>query len=118
MTWILGMAAISGAICLAVLILAPVHASAVFFGVIGPLAAVSATWVLVEHVARRNPAGLTGLLMAGFVVKMVFFGLYVVAVVRLAGVDWTAFAVSFAAAFISMYAVEALLLRRLVARLT
>jgi hypothetical protein len=56
--------------------------------------------------------------MTGFVVKMALFALYVVAVVRLAQVDWTAFALSFAASFICLYAVEALLLRRLIARLT
>jgi hypothetical protein len=39
-------------------------------------------------------------------------------VVRLANVDWTTFTLTFAASFISLYAVEALLLRRLIARLT
>jgi hypothetical protein len=76
------------------------------------------TWLLVERAARQNLAALNGLLMAGFVVKMVFFACYVLAVVRLAGVDWMAFTVSFAIAFISLYTVEAVLLRRLVARLT
>jgi hypothetical protein len=90
----------------------------VFFGMLGPYVAVAGTWVLVERVARQNPSGLTAVMMTGFVVKMLFFALYVVAVVRLAHVDWTTFAVSFAAAFIALYAVEALLLRRLVARLT
>ena len=57
-------------------------------------------------------------MMTAFVVKMVFFALYVVAVVRLAGVDRTPFILSFTAYFIALYAAEALLLRRLFARLT
>jgi hypothetical protein len=113
-----GMAVVSIVIWLAVFFASPPHAPAVFFGMLGPYAAVAATWVLIERVTRTNPGGLTGLLMAGFVVKMLFFALYVVAVVRLAKVDWSVFTVTFAAAFIGMYAVEALLLRRLVGRLT
>jgi hypothetical protein len=118
MTWMVGMAAVSFAIWLTVFFASPHHAPAVLFGMLGPYAAVATTWVLIERVTRTNPGGLTGLLMAGFVVKMLFFALYVVAVVRLAHVDWSVFAVTFAAAFISMYAVEALLLQRLGGRLT
>ena len=115
---VVGMAAACVAIWLAVLVGSPDHASSVFFGMLGPLAAVAGTWLLIERVARENPRALTSLLMTGFVVKMALFALYVVAVVRLANVDWTAFTLSFAASFISLYAVEALLLRRLIARLT
>ena len=113
-----GMAAACISIWLAVMLASPDHASSVFFGMFGPFAAVACTWLLVERVARQNPAALSSLLMTGFVVKMALFALYVVAVVRLAHVDWTAFTLTFAASFISLYAVEALLLRRLIARLT
>lgn len=115
---VLGMAAGCAALWLAVVAFAPEHARSVLFGIAGPLSAVAGTWLLVERTARQNPAALTGLLMAGFVVKMVLFALYVVAVVRLANVDWTAFTLSFSACFITLYAVEALLLRRLIGRLT
>jgi hypothetical protein len=93
-------------------------AESVFFGMAGPLIAVSGTWMLIERVMRTNPAGLTALLMTGFVAKMAFFALYVVIVLRVRDVEWTAFALSFTAYFIALYAVEALLLRRLIARLT
>jgi hypothetical protein len=115
---VLGMAASCAAVWLMVVFASPEHAAPVFFGILGPFLAVAVTWLLVERVARQNPAALTSVLMTGFVVKMVLFALYVVAVVRLAAVDWTAFAVSFAASFIALYGVEAWLLRRLVARLT
>lgn len=115
---VMGMAAACITIWLAVMVTSPAHAPAVFFGMFGPFAAVAGTWLLIERVARQNPAGLTSVMMTGFVVKMALFAIYVVAVVRLAQVDWTAFTLSFAASFISLYAVEALLLRRLIARLT
>jgi hypothetical protein len=115
---VMGMAAACLAVWLTVVVVSPEHAGAVFFGILGPFAAVAVTWLLVERVARHNPTGLTSVLMTGFVVKMVLFALYVAAVIRLTNVDWTAFTVSFAASFISLYAVEAVLLRRLAARLT
>ena len=115
---VMGMAAACVTVWLAVMLATPDHGSSVFFGMFGPFAAVAGTWLLVERVARQSPAALSSLLMAGFVVKMALFALYVVVVVRLAHVDWTAFTLTFAASFISLYAVEALLLRRLIARLT
>ena len=115
---VMGMAAACLAVWAAVMLASPGHASSVFFGMLGPFAAVAGTWLLVERVARQSPAALTSVMMTGFVVKMILFALYVVAVVRLANVDWTVFTISFAASFISLYAVEAVLLRRLIARLT
>jgi hypothetical protein len=112
------MAAACLAAWLLVRLTSPEYAPSVFFGMLGPFSAVAGTWLLVERVARQNPAALTSVMMTGFVVKMVLFALYVVAVVRLADVNWTAFTLSFAAAFISLYAVEAVLLRRLLGRLT
>jgi len=56
-------------------------------------------------------------MVRGFVTKMLFFAVYVAAVVTGAGVDPVPFALSFTAYFVALYAVEALLLRRLVGRL-
>ena len=60
-----------------------------------------------------NPAGLTSVMMAAFAVKMMFFGLYVVAVVKLAGVGPSRSSLSFTVYFVGLYAAEALLLKRL-----
>ncbi|MCC7007906.1 MAG: hypothetical protein IT184_03745 [Acidobacteria bacterium] len=95
----------------------PGVAPAVFFGMLGPLVAVAVTWVLVERAARVNPAATTGVMMTAFAAKMVFFAGYVVAVVLLAGVDRTVFGLSFAGYFIGLYAIEAVMLRRLMARM-
>jgi hypothetical protein len=113
-----GMAAACALVWLTVLFASPEQAASVFFGMFGPWTAVAGTWLLVERAARHNPAGLTSVLMTGFVVKMALFAVYVVAVVKLARVDWTTFTLSFAASFITLYAVEAMLLRRLLGRLT
>ena len=89
----------------------------VFFGMLGPLVAVGATWLLVDHAARTNPAGVTQLMMAAFVVKMLFFGVYAAVVLLAAGVDRVPFALSFTVYFVGLYAVEAWLFKRLFGRL-
>ena len=51
-------------------------------GMVGPLLAACVTWWLVERTWRANPAGLSGVMMGAFAVKLVFFGVYVVFALR------------------------------------
>ena len=90
---------------------------AILLGMLAPLAAASGTWIAVESAQRRNPAGVTRVLMIGFAVKMAFFGVYVAAVLRFAAgaVRPLPFIVSFLVYFIALYLAESLLLRRLFA---
>jgi hypothetical protein len=89
----------------------------IFGGMIGPLVAAIATWVIVSATFRRNPAALTKLMIGAFGVKAVFFGIYCVAMVKLFDLDVRPFGLSFAGFFISLYAVEAALFSRLFRRL-
>jgi hypothetical protein len=82
-------------------------------GMLGPLAAVGVSWALVARAHARNPAGVTSLLVAMFMAKMVFFGAWVVWMVAAAGFAPKPFIVSFTIYFVVLYAVEAVLLRRL-----
>jgi len=88
---------------------------AVLFGMLGPLAAVSVTWVLVERTFRQSPASLTALMGAGFALKAVFFGAYVVVMLKGLALTPAPFVVSFMSYFIGLYLIEALALRRLFA---
>ena len=56
---------------------------------------------------------MTGVLMAGFAGKMVFFGVYVVGVWTLVRPERTAFIASFTGSFLVLYLAEAVLLQRL-----
>ena len=85
----------------------------IFGGMIGPLVAAMATWVLVSQTFRRNPAALTNLMIAAFGIKAMFFGVYAVAMIKLFGMDVATFGLSFAAFFIGLYAFEAALFARL-----
>lgn len=86
---------------------------AVLLGMCAPLAMVAGSWVLAERTYRRNPTGLTSLMVAAFGFKVVFFGAYVVAMLALLPVSPVPFVTSFVGFFVGLYLVEALMLRRL-----
>ena len=84
-------------------------------GMIGPLVAACATWALTERTYRTAPERLTALMMAGFGVKMLFFGAYVTLMVRGLGLTPLPFAASFTGYFVALLLAEALAMRRLFA---
>jgi hypothetical protein len=85
----------------------------VLFGMIGPLAAASGSWVLAERTYRANPERLTAVMIAAFGGKLLFFGAYVAVMLAVVRLQPIPFVVSFTGYFIGLYAMEALYLRRL-----
>ena len=83
-----------------------------FFGMLGPLAAVSATWVLTLWIYRRPAPESTSLMLAAFLLKMVFFAGYVAIMLRVVGFRPIPFVASFTGCFIGLYLMEALYLKR------
>jgi hypothetical protein len=88
-------------------------AGAVFGGMVGPLVAVGTTWVIVARTQAERPAAVHGVMLAAFIVKVVFFSVYAVAMVTVFNLDVGAFGLSFAAFFIALYAIEAAFFARL-----
>ena len=84
-------------------------------GMIGPLVAACATWVLTERTYRTAPDRLTSLMVAGFGVKVVFFGAYVTVMVRGLGLAPMPFAASFTGYFVALLFAEALAMRKMFA---
>ena len=82
-------------------------------GMVGPLLGVCATWTAVYLAHRSAPERLTAVMIAGFGLKMVFFGGYVAGMLRWVELRPVPFVVSFTGYFIGLYAMEALFLRRL-----
>lgn len=89
--------------------------SELFFGMLGPLLVTCVTWVMAERTYRRDPRALTALMVGGFAFKMVFFGAYVVVMLRVVRLQPAPFVVSFSSYFIALHLVEAAFLRRLFA---
>jgi hypothetical protein len=112
--WMVGA---SGASCLAIGLLMPRQAGiAVAFGMFGPLAATSISWMLAERTFRKQPEALTQVMIGSFVAKMVFFGVYVTVMLRVLMLTPVPFVVSFTSYFIVLYLIEAFLLKRLFGR--
>lgn len=83
------------------------------YAMLGPLAAACGTWVVTERTYRRHPERLTGIMVAGLLVKALFFGAYVIVMLRTLGVRPQPFVASFTVFFIGLYGLEALFLKRL-----
>lgn len=88
------------------------------WGLAGPLLATVCTWVAVRKMHAAAPERLQGVMVMGFVLKAVFFGTYVVVMLRVLAARPVPFVASFTGFFIVLYAIEALFLNRLVRNAT
>lgn len=86
-------------------------------GIVGPLASALVTWIVIARTAAAAPEKVTGVMVIGLAVKMVFFAVYVAGMLKGAGLRPVPFVVSFAGAFIALHAMEAMFLRRLFAEM-
>ena len=111
---IVGVCVGSWALC--ILVLPPRAAAAALLGMAAPLALGLATRLLVRQTARSDMRRLTARLTWAFIVKMVFYAVYVSVVIGVLGFDATPFAVSFTGYFLALQLTEALHLRTLAAK--
>jgi len=84
-----------------------------FFGMIGPLASASATWVIAARTYASRPERLTHVMLTGFAVKFVLFAAYLVVALRVLDLRPTVFVASFAGFFIALHVTEAWFLKQL-----
>lgn len=85
----------------------------VLLGMVGPLLMASGSWVLIERTYRERPHALTGVMIAAFAFKLVFFGVYVALMLRVVALRPIPFVASFTGYVAGLYFMEALYLRRL-----
>jgi hypothetical protein len=84
-----------------------------WLGMLGPLASAIVSWIAMERQHRRQPEGLTGLLIKAFAAKMLFFAAYLSVFLYAGWVQPIPFAVSLVGYFLALHIVEAFGLRRL-----
>jgi hypothetical protein len=80
---------------------------------IGPLVAVTVTWLVVSRAHRRDPAAVQRVMLGAFFAKFVLFGVYVVLMIKVFEFEAVPFVLSFAVSFLVLYAVQAVMLARL-----
>jgi hypothetical protein len=110
--WWMSLGAVLSAIVLSVLLSVDFRLE-LWLGMLGPLIAALVSWIAMERQYLKRPAGMTSLMIKGFVAKMVFFAGYVTALLSIGLVQPVPFVVSFTAYFISLHAIEAIGLHRL-----
>jgi hypothetical protein len=85
------------------------------FGMIGPLVGTCLSWLSVARTHRSAPERVMGVMIVGFAIKLMFFALYVAAMLRLMALRPVPFVTLFVTYFIVLYAMQALFLKRLTA---
>ena len=85
----------------------------VLCGMLAPLVVAAVSWIVTERTYRSRPERLTGVMVQGLAIKAVFFGAYVVGMLRGAGLRPVPFVVSFTSYFIALHVTEAVFMRRL-----
>jgi hypothetical protein len=114
MTALVWMGAASVASWMLVTLVAPVPVNPeLVLGMAGPLASAMVSWIVTERTQRAAPERVTGVMIAGLAAKMVFFGAYVVILVRVVGLRPVPFVIGFTGYFIGLHVIEALFLKRL-----
>jgi hypothetical protein len=88
-------------------ILVPTAKSEIFLGMLAPLTAGIATLWTVHRIPQQNPTLVTRYLLRAFLVKMVFYGVYVTVVFLFLTFNPAAFIVSFTGFFILLHGIEA-----------
>jgi len=112
MGW-MGFGSVLSAVAITVLF-GPLTGRDVALGMTGPLVASLATSIAIERVFRRNPVGVTSLMLKAFAAKMVFFAAYVSLILGLGFVRPIPFVISFTIYFLALHITAAISLRRLI----
>jgi hypothetical protein len=87
----------------------------VLYGMVGPLAVAAVSWVVTKRTYAAARERLMGVLITGMAIKAVFFGAYVVVMLRILALRPGPFIASFTSYFIALHMMEALFMRRLFA---
>ena len=93
----------------------PAATPELWFGLAAPLVSAVVSWIVIERTQRTAPERMTNVLMAAFGIKMILFGAYVIGVLAGLSLRPVPFIASFTGYYVLLHAVEAVLLKRLLA---
>ena len=85
----------------------------VLYGFLAPLIVTVVSWSVMKRAYRVKPAGLMPVLLAGMILKLVFLAAYATVMLRVLHLQPVPFVATFAASFVVLHNIEALLMRRL-----
>jgi hypothetical protein len=82
-------------------------------GMAGPLVVAAVTWSLTARTFRATPGRVQALMLHGLAVRLLFFSVYVMVMLRLLGLRPVPFVLSFTGYFVALHVIQAILMRRL-----
>lgn len=88
----------------------------ILFGMAAPLVSAVASWLVIVRTHATAPERLTGVLVAGFALKAVFFGGYVALALLVLDLRPIPFVAAFTSYYVALHFGEAALLKRVLAR--
>lgn len=91
----------------------PDFRSDIFFGWLGPAAAGFFSTLMLTHAAKKDKRSVTKSIQKGFVIKMAYYGIYIIAVYKLNGFEPVPFMCSFSGFFLGLHALEAIIIKDL-----
>jgi len=83
----------------------------IWFGMFGPMSASVVTWMAIERQKNLNPQKMLRCLIQAFVLKFLFFGAYIVAIVKTNQIRPGLFVSCFAFFYLALHIAEACRLR-------
>jgi hypothetical protein len=83
------------------------------WGLAGPLLSAVISWQVLERTYRAAPDRLTNVMLVSFGAKVLFFGLYLVLMLKGLGLRPMPFMLSFTGYYVALHVVEAACLKRL-----
>ena len=89
----------------------PLYLLELFLGWFGPVLAGFITMYFVIQAAKKDPYSITKTLAKGFVLKMVFYGLYIIIFFKLYSFKPIPFLCSFSGFFLGLHALEAVIIK-------
>lgn len=84
-------------------------------GMAAPLVSAVASWIVIVRTHRTAPDRLTGVLVTGFAIKAVLFGVYVALALLVLDLRPIPFVAAFTSYYVALHFGEAVLLKRLTA---
>ncbi|MDP6533249.1 MAG: hypothetical protein QF845_03350 [Candidatus Marinimicrobia bacterium] len=86
----------------------------IFFGWLGPAAAGTGSTLFLLQAAKKGQRAVTKSIQNGFIIKMVYYGVYITAVFKLYGFEPVPFMCSFLGFFLVLHTLEAIIIKDLV----
>ena len=91
----------------------PEFRTEIFFGWLGPVIAGLGSMFMINQAAKKDPHSVTKSLQIGFLIKLIYYGAFIIVIFQLYAFDPVPFMCSFLGFFLGLHALEAIIIKNL-----